>query len=358
MKKKTAPKKKLSHSKKTTPRSFLKEFLVIFGLSLLILVISASSIPTTTVLGTHSKQSVLGEDEQKEEEQKQDEQKQEERKEERKEEEKKGEEQKKEEIKREAEKRQTQKVSNSIPSPIKTRTETLNTGVKTKTQSEEKKQETEIETADGQKIKTKVEDDGAAKVEIEDGGLKLKYVVENGKLTLKVENENGEENEATEEELNDLQDELEQELEDDGIEIASDAGGIKLAKNKVVALTKFPLSVNATTNQLVVTTPQGQKVVAILPDKAVENLLNTGIVNKIEGTPSTDSAQLANINSDIKLEVKNDEVVYRIKGVKTKKLLGLLPVTTPVTAFVSVENGVPIAIEQSLLSRIINTVSF
>ena len=47
------------------------------------------------------------------------------------------------------------------------------------------KKETEVKTADGQRIKTKVEDDGTTKIEIEYGKLKAKYVWEDNELKLK-----------------------------------------------------------------------------------------------------------------------------------------------------------------------------
>ena len=44
-----------------------------------------------------------------------------------------------------------------------------------KTQDTGNGRETEIETEDGQKIKTKVEDDGSSKIEIEHNDYKIKY---------------------------------------------------------------------------------------------------------------------------------------------------------------------------------------
>ncbi len=349
MKKKTAPKKKASRVGKPKHRSLLKEFLVALGITV-VLVVATSNIPTTTVLGTHNTQNVLGDDdENKEEEHKEDnsgssnkEDKEEEKKEE----------EHKEEDKKEEEKQEENDVDNSSEAGSTTTTQVVNSKTKSTTQSEEQKQETEIETATGQKIKTKVEDDGTTKIEIEEGGRKVKYVVENGKVVLKIENESGEDHDATEEELEDIHDELEQEFENHGIDIATSEGKIKFVKNNVSAQSNFPLSVNIDTNQLIVSTPNGDKVVAILPDQAVLNLINTGVIYKVEGASTTD-----NLETDVTLEEKDGEVVYRVKGVKTKRLLGLIPVDTKVTAFISAENGVPVATEQSLFSNIINSIS-
>lgn len=325
MKKENTPKKKISRVNKPKRKSLLKEFLAALGIAV-VLIIATSNIPTTTILGRHNTQNVLGDDdENKDEEHKEDDSgsNNEEHKEEDKEEEG-------------QEENQTDSSSESRS---------------TTTQSEGNKRETEIETVTGQKIKTKVEDDGSTRIEIEEGGRKVKYVVENGKVVLKISDESGEDQDASEEELEDLHDELEQEFEDKGIDVATDGGKIRFTKNNVSAQSNFPLSVNVDTNQLIVSTPNGDKVIAILPDQAILNLINTGVINTISGDSTTDSL------TEVTLEEREGEVVYKVKGIRTKRLLGFIPVNTEVTAFVSAEDGVPVATEQSLFSNIINTIS-
>ena len=222
---------------------------------------------------------------------------------------------------------------------------------KSKIKTEGNKQETEIETADGQKIKTKVEDDGTTKVEIERGQLKVKYVLENGTFKLKAENESGKEVELEDDEL----DEVESELEDDGIKIASATGRPVLSRNNIGAQTDFPLSIDIGTNQLIVTTPAGQRVVTVLPDQAVQNLLAANILNSVDSTDTT--GELETLDSVVKLEMRNGEVVYRVKGVKKRRLLGLFNVHNSTTVFVSSESGLPVAQEQSLLANIVDSLS-
>lgn len=240
-----------------------------------------------------------------------------------------------------------------------------------KTQEEQKKEnskssqpgssnltETEIETADGQKIKTKVEDNGTTKVEIEYGQLKLKYVVENGQIKLKAENEEGREVELEEEELEGLENEIENGLEEDGIEIATGSGKPILTKNNVAALTDFPLSIDVGTNQLILTTPSGQKSVTVLPDQAVQNLLATNIINRVEQVSDANLASdLKNLDGVVKLEIRNNEVVYKVKGTKRHKLLGFIPVDSATTVFVSADTGQPVAQEQTVLTNIIDFLS-
>ena len=107
-------------------------------------------------------------------------------------------------------------TSSAVTNTATSAKKTSSSSAQTSKSNKGNKSETEIETADGQRIKTKIEDDGTTKVEIESGKLKLKYVIENGKLVLKIENESGEEVELSDDELS----EIENELEDDGFKIA------------------------------------------------------------------------------------------------------------------------------------------
>lgn len=306
------------NSKKQAGIIHLLTLLVVAGIGLFV----AGNIPTTKNLA--STQSVLGENEEI----------------------KKAEEQAKEDAKKTEERQKEDSKSK------KSEVETVSpTGTKSKTKIEGNKQETETETADGQKIKTKIEDDGTTKVEIERGQLKVKYVLENGVLKLKAENESGGEVELEDDEL----DEVESELEDEGIKIASASGRPVISRNKVGAQTDFPLSIDIGTNQLIVRTPAGEKIVTVLPDQAVQNLLAANIINSVAGTDTT--GELGALDSVVKLEMRNDEVVYRVKGVKTRRLFGLFSVSNSATIFVSAESGVPIAQEQSLLANIVDSLS-
>lgn len=321
--------------------------------------LAAANIQTTQNF-TANAQNVLGENEQSEE-QKQAEEKQ-------KEEEKQAEEEREESIKQAEEQQKeeektttTSEISEPPRTSIKSKTETTSpSGLKMKIETEDNKQETEIEAVDGQKIKTKIEDDGTTKIEIENGTIKLKYSIVNGQVVLNVENEDGEEVEIEDDELEELENEVEDELEDDDIRLVPTTDNqLALTQNKIAALTNFPLSINVETKELIITTPAGQKVVTVLPDEAVQNLLATGIINNIETLP-TDTAiqdQLDILTGVVEIETRGDELVYKIKGNKTHFILGIIPVTTPVTAFVSTDTGQTVAKQQSILTNIIDLLS-
>lgn len=332
---------------------------IIAVLIILISVIASANIPVTQVLSSSENSNILGDEDEREEEKK-DEDRHEEEKlvEEQKEEQKKQEEEKKEEIKQQEQKKSIQLNNSRRSNTIKTKTESVSSnGEKIKIQSEGNKEETEIETRDGQKIKTKVEDDGTTKIEVEDDSVKLKYVIKDGRIVVKAENDEGEELELEEDELEEMENELEQELEDDGIQITTSSGKPVFVKNSVGATTDFPLSVDIVTKQLIITTPQGQKTITILPDEAVKNVLGTGIVNVIDTSDGSLSEPASSLDDIVKLTVRDGKVVYEVKGVKNQKLFGFIPITTQKKVIVSAETGAPLLHEQSMLVSIADLLS-
>lgn len=374
MPKNKSKKRGVSSGKKPSSLSTIRfsHPLVIISLGLITL-LAAANIQTTHTLTAGVQSSVLGDDEQKSEEKS--EEKKEEKKEDNKGSENKQEERKQEEQKKSAEQQReinrqitsnTSNTSNTTKSSgtsstgsQKTKTETVSpSNLRMKTESERLKQETEIETSDGQKIKTKVEDDGTTKIEIENGTLKLRYKVENGQVVVRAENEAGEDVELNDDELEKLEDAVGEELDDDATLAKTSDNQLSVTKNQVTAVTDFPLSIDIATKQLIITTPDGQKTVTILPDQAVQNLLATGIINTLEqNTDTTTQEQSTTFTGDVKLEIRNNEVVYKVNGVKTHRMLGFIPVTTPVTAFVSADTGDTVAKQQSVLTNIVDLLS-
>lgn len=141
-------------------------------------------------------------------------------------------------------------------------------------------------------------------------------------------------------------------VEKDDVKIATAGGQMVLVNKRVGALSNFPISIDPTTRQLTVTTPAGSKVVAVLPQKAIDNMLASKVMTDVIGEKSDD--ELASIPSLVKLEEKNGILVYKVKGTKTHKLLGFIPIKTGVEAFVSAENGQVVESTDSLLGRILN----
>lgn len=141
-------------------------------------------------------------------------------------------------------------------------------------------------------------------------------------------------------------------VEKDDVKIATAGGQMVLVNKRVGALSNFPISIDPTTRQLTVTTPAGSKVVAVLPQKAIDNMLAAKVMTDVVGEKVDN--ELASIPSLVKLEEKNGILVYKVKGTKTHKLLGFIPIKTGVEAFVSAENGQVVESTDSLLGRILN----
>lgn len=183
-------------------------------------------------------------------------------------------------------------------------------------------------------------------------GVKVEFEIEDEKVKVKVTDRMGKElgvKEAAEVERG-----VELGLAVDGIKVSTGGAQLAVSKNNVGAVSNFPLTIDLTTNQLMVTTPKGTKVVAVLPDQAVSNMLKQGILNSV----NTSTSSVGGIPATTKLEEKNDVLVYEIEGTRSKRLFGFIPINTPVTIFVSAETGELAETEQSLLTSIINRLSF
>jgi hypothetical protein len=191
-------------------------------------------------------------------------------------------------------------------------------------------------------------------------------------------------------------------------------------RNKIAAQSRFPLSVNLDTNELMVTTPKGTKIVTVLPDKAVANMLAANVLDQLGGkgglkwlesksaTPSatpeaTDSATPTpsedpeatptatlsqapeategaevlpspeptsapeleeepvvadEANSIIELVSQEDgTLAYEIEGAKSKKLFGFYPVSLQRKVTVSAETGEVLDIDQSFTADILEMLS-
>jgi len=165
------------------------------------------------------------------------------------------------------------------------------------------------------------------------------------------ETEDEDEDEALELEL-ELEDESEVEVHE-GTETAKLRIGKRKAKFAVLdqkfgAESEFPLSVDKVTNELIITTPQGIRVVAILPDTAVENMLRQKLIDQIQGGNTQ--------GVEIKID-KNGNVFYEVSGQRHKKLFGIFGIEVPKTLEVSAQTGDVIKTDQTPLSLFLDALS-
>lgn len=190
--------------------------------------------------------------------------------------------------------------------------------------------------------------------------MKVKYQVLNDKVVLKIVDETGEEKTVEGKDVEVLKEAVKEHFSDKELDLKPTKNNkVAIKQKKVAAVTEFPVSVNVETKELIVTTPAGQKIVTVLPEQAIDTLLATGKVSTVDTSPddSETKEQLDVKSGVIKLEVKDDNIVYKITGKKHKKIFGVLPISTPITTFVSVETGKTVATEQSLITNLINLIS-
>jgi len=169
-------------------------------------------------------------------------------------------------------------------------------GVKIKLHSNDGDERAEIRPSETERIKVRTKN-GERRIDVYQGGVKVRFEYKDGEFIAKAEYEG----------------------EEDGVDVD--------------------------TNSLVVTTPAGERVVTVLPDQAIANLITANTISSVVG----DTIELGELDG---------EPVYEILGVSNQRLLGLLPVGIQKQVDVSVETGNAINISQSFLSRIMDALAF
>lgn len=234
---------------------------------------------------------------------------------------------------------------------------------------------TEIRFPDESRIKTEVKED-RTRTEVRQGGVKVRLEQKNGEVRMKVERET--ENGApqtlpeTKPEIEEVKPEkddrgdiltIRERLDKNAIRVSTASGQFVIKRNNIGAASQFPLSVDLSTNTLSVTTPAGEKQVAVLPDQAVQNMLAANVVDQIGGQTL---ANLVSQNPDLSslsdlvrmIQTDQGTLAYEIQGVKRQKLLGLIPVAVEKIAVVSAETGELLTTNASLKNQILDLFSF
>lgn len=260
------------------------------------------------------------------------------------------------------------KSSTQSTSSGKTKIESNTGTTKTKIETNKNKTKIEVKSPEG-KFVTKTEE-GKQKTKIEIGGLKIEIRIVNGQTVIKIKNEHDEEVEASREAENELLEEANEKLEEEDIKIASTSAGLGFVHHGKKVRTNFPLTIDPSTGQLFVTTPAGTKVVAILPQTAIDNMLRAGILTHVEGSPSpspsppesttsasaTPSATVA--GAAIELTQVHDQPAYIISGIRQQNFLGIVPVDIKLKAVVSIQDGQLVDVQQGIIARILDIFSF
>ena len=186
------------------------------------------------------------------------------------------------------------------------------------------------------------------RIRLDSAGGRIELKSEDGKLKIKVKEQNGAEFELESESIDDINEALEEE----GISVTSASGNrLRIRRGLFEAETHFPLSINPTTNTLTVTTPAGEKDVAVLPDQAVANLVRLKFIDRIA------SGSAAENPTGIKLGLLNNNPVFQVLGVDEQKLLGFINVSVNKISFVSAENGGIVRVDVTFLNRLLDLFS-
>lgn len=205
--------------------------------------------------------------------------------------------------------------------------------------SEKKEEKREEKKEKEEKKEEKMEEkreESKTKIEIQKGPVQLKIDRENGVLKIKSKNEKGEEFELetkNDEKIKIKNKDMKRERED--IEIASGSGqSVKFKKNGIEAETKFPISVDLKTNELVV----NGKTVTVLPDQALKNAFASGS---------------ATANTKVELKSRGQETVYEISREEKKKLFGFFDFTFDKSSVVSSSTGMVLERNQTWWSSLL-----
>ena len=120
-------------------------------------------------------------------------------------------------------------------------------------------------------------------------------------------------------------------VQNDRFVISQEGFNTALPGGEIAATTNFPITVDRETNSIAVETPLGTINVQQLPSTAIQQVLAGNIIDTVE---STELGESETETSD-----PNKQVVYRIKGVKNTRFLGLIKINAPILAEVSAITG-------------------
>lgn len=186
------------------------------------------------------------------------------------------------------------------------------------------------------------------------GKIELKKEGEN--VSIKTKNDDGTEQSLSEDEAFD---QLNQMLEEQDLELQKSAdNNITIKNGDVEAESDLPVGVDPSTNQVTVETSQGSQDLNVQPQEAVDNLLNNQILSNVEQKVATDEAggtpQTTNLAQITELQGKP---VFKIKGVKKKKLFGVIPVAFQKTVFSSADTGKVVQTDETALNKLLEALS-
>ncbi len=138
---------------------------------------------------------------------------------------------------------------------------------------------------------------------------------------------------------------------------SSSAEGVFIKNNDVEASTKLPNSVDPTTRQITVTTPSVFHILTVLPQQAVQGILNSKVLSQVQSTAKVGGNASQSLQSAT-LTTLNNVPGFQVNGVSQKNLFGVLPVAFAKTVYVSSQTGAIVKIDESTLNKLLELFSF
>lgn len=247
-----------------------------------------------------------------------------------------------------------------------------NTGSSVIEDDEKEDEAEEVEDEDEDEIEEETEDkvelpdepievitkDDRTRINITANGIKVRLERRADRVIIKAEKEDGTEVELEDDTLFKIDDRLAK----SGIKVeTAGENEFVIQRGNAAAITDFPVSLDLATNSLIITTPAGQKTVAILPDAAIQNLLAVNIVDRLGPQPLQNEAvegALPSVNQLIQLGEQNGIPVYEVNGLSDQKLLGIIPVTIEKQVTISAESGATVGTSESFINQVLDLLSF
>lgn len=206
-----------------------------------------------------------------------------------------------------------------------------------------KNADVEIKSGEVQTVKEK-EDENEIENEIEKPEVeKVEIDSTEGALELELKEANTPENKKLGKvgnlKLKVRQGKVEQELE-----FKAEGEKLIVEEQNIGAETNFPLTFDKATGQLIVTTPNGPRIIRVLPSRASLIAKNAGIQNEIDKIEIQRSS----------IQGTNEDVVLKLTGKKTGSILGLIDINAPVETEIGAQTGKVININEPFWLKLLS----
>lgn len=193
----------------------------------------------------------------------------------------------------------------------------------------------------------KVKSADGTSVDINDGNTKIQLGTNNSNLSLNAIRPDGKRIEIDKTAFEAVVAAMKAET---GSEVSQKGDAFTFKRGAVEADTKFPISFDVTTKTFSVQTSNGEKEVAVLPDQAVEKLMENKVFSQLQTSTSTAPS--------VTLTELDNQPVYQVQGIIQKKFLGFVPISIAKTSYVSAQTGDSVKTDISAFSRLLDITSF